>query len=397
MFLFCPLLAANMDKLTHSELDSLFLEQWDKPEYHIANTAKDETYLTNVEKEIFYYLNLVRINPELFATTYVKSFNGLPGFENHEVFKERKQSLIDSLVKMPAKEILYPSKIIYNEARCFAAEGGKTGIIGHSREGTECSARFAECCSYVDPDGLFIVLDLLMDVGDSNAKLGHRKMCLGDFGMLGVSVQPHSVNGNIAVLQFGYNPENIYKKANYTGHLTIDGKMHGKGTFTFENGNIYEGDWVEDTMHGKGKYTLPDNNTYEGEWANGKMHGKGVFTFSNGDKYTGEWKNGEKHGKGLFEFVDGDKYEGEWKNGEKDGKGIFTFSNGDRYEGEWANGRMHGKGVFIFASGDKYDGEWGNEKKHGNGIYIFANGMKLESEWLNDIRQECQKITFNPQ
>jgi hypothetical protein len=32
----------------------------------------------------------------------------------------------------------------------------------------------------------------------------------------------------------------------------VDGKFHGKGTFTFTNGNKYEGDFVDGKFHGKG-------------------------------------------------------------------------------------------------------------------------------------------------
>jgi hypothetical protein len=34
--------------------------------------------------------------------------------------------------------------------------------------------------------------------------------------------------------------------------------------------------------------------------------------FDNGDKYQGGWLEGMKHGFGVYEFADGSVYEGEW-------------------------------------------------------------------------------------
>lgn len=47
-------------------------------------------------------------------------------------------------------------------------------------------------------------------------------------------------------------------------------------------------------MHGKGTYYYADGGVYEGEWQDRKMHGKGRFTFPNGSVYEGDWKNDVK-------------------------------------------------------------------------------------------------------
>mmetsp|Transcript_14893 Transcript_14893/g.24406 ORF Transcript_14893/g.24406 Transcript_14893/m.24406 type:complete len:81 (-) Transcript_14893:6-248(-) len=54
---------------------------------------------------------------------------------------------------------------------------------------------------------------------------------------------------------------------------------------------------------------------YEGELnENGKPHGRGKWTYSNGNTYEGEWENGLKSGMGTFKWNDGGLYEGEWKD-----------------------------------------------------------------------------------
>jgi hypothetical protein len=39
-----------------------------------------------------------------------------------------------------------------------------------------------------------------------------------------------------------------------------------------------------------------------GDFVNGKKHGKGKYTFSNGDEYDGEWAEDKKHGAGKYVY-----------------------------------------------------------------------------------------------
>lgn len=40
--------------------------------------------------------------------------------------------------------------------------------------------------------------------------------------------------------------------------------------FTFENWDVYEGDFVDDTFQGKGVFRFVDGGVYEGDFVNGK-------------------------------------------------------------------------------------------------------------------------------
>jgi hypothetical protein len=46
-------------------------KKWNNPKYRLANTAKDENYLKESEKMVFYFLNLARMNPVLYRETFV--------------------------------------------------------------------------------------------------------------------------------------------------------------------------------------------------------------------------------------------------------------------------------------------------------------------------------------
>lgn len=74
----------------------------------------------------------------------------------------------------------------------------------------------------------------------------------------------------------------------------------------------------------------------------------GTFMFENGDMYKGQWKNGKQQGYGVYEFANGDVYKGAWKEGVMAGRGTYTYSNGDKYIGEWKEGKMNGRGHFYW-------------------------------------------------
>lgn len=48
------------------------------------------------------------------------------------------------------------------------------------------------------------------------------------------------------------------------------------------DGEVYEGEWVNDKAHGFGVYLHSDGSRYEGEWLNDKQHGTGIETWQDG-------------------------------------------------------------------------------------------------------------------
>ena len=77
----------------------------------------------------------------------------------------------------------------------------------------------------------------------------------------------------------------------------------------------------------------------------------GTFTYNSGDKYEGQWKDWLHHGKGTYTWLEGDRYEGGWKDGKFHGKGALTCldERGDKfeYQGNFRKGKYHGQGTFT--------------------------------------------------
>ena len=94
--------------------------------------------------------------------------------------------------------------------------------------------------------------------------------------------------------------------------------VNGIGTFTWDNGNKYVGEWKDSKRHGQGTYTGADGRNsfiYIGEWKDGKKHGQGTMDTEVGGEYVGEWKDDDMHGKGTFtDNYSGKTKTGVWKN-----------------------------------------------------------------------------------
>ena len=85
------------------------------------------------------------------------------------------------------------------------------------------------------------------------------------------------------------------------------------GAFTFENGQIYAGEWKSDKRNGQGTNTFPTGEIYVGEFKNDKFNGQGTFTYPTGEIYVGEFKNDKRNGQGTFKFPDGRTFSGLWQ------------------------------------------------------------------------------------
>ena len=80
-----------------------------------------------------------------------------------------------------------------------------------------------------------------------------------------------------------------------------------------------------------------NKNVYIGELKDGKPHGQGISTWENGVQYVGEWKDGKRHGQGRVTWKNGVKYVGEWKDGGKNTDDIITYDFEVIWIGEFRN------------------------------------------------------------
>ncbi len=170
------------------------------------DTGRDESYLTDDEKEIILLINKVRTNPALFAKTYLEERKNEGRFA---------LECYGQLLTWKPQEILKPSKALSFAARDHAQDMGDNGAVGHiSTKGTNATTRVElygaftgaftgpwENCSYGHSSPLDIILQLLID-NDVESR-GHRKNIMeSHIRFVGCSIKPHLLWGYNCVMDF---------------------------------------------------------------------------------------------------------------------------------------------------------------------------------------------------
>ena len=198
--------------------------------------------------------------------------------------------------------------------------------------------------------------------------------------------------------------------------------VNGKGTYKYENGDEYTGQWIDGNWKdGEGTYKYASGAAYTGQWKDGEKNGKGTYTNINGVNFLGNWvydklegknhvqvttvtldkiKQTEKpsnaqysgcfqgdceNGSGAYKYSNGNVYNGEWKDGERNGSGDYKNSNGNVYNGEWKDGKRDGQGTYKDSDGTVYTGQFKENSYNGQGTYTNINGVKFSGIWINDL------------
>ena len=115
----------------------------------------------------------------------------------------------------------------------------------------------------------------------------------------------------------------------------------------------------------------------------GLKQGKGTYSWLDGSIYEGDFDNDLRHGTGHFTWSNGEKYKGDYLKDQRTGLGIYTWPDGSFYEGSFLNGKRHGTGVFASSTGAKYEGEWFDDLRHGQGTLFDSDGRIIRGIWQN--------------
>jgi uncharacterized protein YkwD len=165
--------------------------------------------MTEEEKKVVFYINLVRLKPDLFAQTYYAKYLDSTKTKPTPFTTSLKTDL---LTRYKSMEVLTVKEDLTEEAKAHAIDTGKKGIMGHfSSDGMSYEARMkkfkgiygetAENCDYGNDKALNIVMYLLIDEGQGTAE--HRKTILDKkYKYIGVSIQPHKKHKWTCVMEF---------------------------------------------------------------------------------------------------------------------------------------------------------------------------------------------------
>ena len=131
---------------------------------------------------------------------------------------------------------------------------------------------------------------------------------------------------------------------------------------------------------------------YDGTFSNNKYNGKGTLVYENGDFFEGKFVNGKREGEGKEYYKNKQlKYRGKFENDlYNDTNGIFYEETGWYYTGEFRNGKKNGHCLYF----NNYN------KLVMDGTFIddeFIEG-KDYSKYLNKIKDLASSVkgVFSP-
>jgi MORN repeat len=169
----------------------------------------------------------------------------------------------------------------------------------------------------------------------------------------------------------------------YTGTICINtGKPHGSGRLEYEGGGSYQGDWTLGSWSGYGRHVKKNGDIYEGNFFDNTKHGMGCYRYRDGRrKFDGRYVMGQRVD-GQMTYGDGSIYKGQWSDGKRHGRGTYKFKDGSLYKGEFFHDVIHGVGQLVWPDGAKYIGEWNQGHRHGMGKEYMSDGrLRYEGRW----------------
>lgn len=202
-------------------------QKWTDAEFRRANTAANASYLTNEEKNVVMYMNLIRIDGEKFYYTfledYINNYNAkVRQYRNYNELRiTRSNSYYTSLLKhlrgVKNLQVFYPDDKLTMLSRGHAQDLNRNNLDTHeSSNGDKFSKRLSkyfpnramsENIDFGYSNSLDIVCHLLLDCGVPS--LGHRFNLLDQkykLNTVGVSIQPHPSYSWCAVIDFVAQP-----------------------------------------------------------------------------------------------------------------------------------------------------------------------------------------------
>ena len=164
--------------------------------------------------------------------------------------------------------------------------------------------------------------------------------------------------------------------------------------YTYSNGCVFIGILEDRKKTGYGTLTLPNGDIYEGNWVNDKLEGYSSHRYAARGEIYGNWINGQLIGKGRYSDPYGSIFEGEWTENNPSAYGVFKYSNGDEYKGYLKRGARNGHGVFLQQlEGNKIYANWDND-------YISENPISPDIDWpefssiMKEIYNDIDRLNF---
>ena len=157
---------------------------------------------------------------------------------------------------------------------------------------------------------------------------------------------------------------------------------------TYVNGDVYEGDWVENAREGHGTYWKHEYGRhraeYVGEWRRGKREGFGVFHDELGQRFEGDWVRSKRHGRGRQTAIANAEDREYQTDGSYDGGNPPGV---DLYEGDWVEGKREvsdTSGTYVIPIGHLSDNYLTHTSHQSHTYLIPIHTYRIPTSHLSD-------------
>ncbi|XP_059199040.1 alsin-like isoform X2 [Centropristis striata] len=193
---------------------------------------------------------------------------------------------------------------------------------------------------------------------------------------------------------YTFTGEGRFKDAQYTGGW-LAGRVHGRGTMKWPDGQTYSGNFKNGQEDGYGEIIIPNKvlnraDSYQGQWKDGKIHGFGKYKYASGEVYEGCFCDGQRHGYGMLSSgklakKSSSVFIGQWVHDRKTGYGVYDdITRGEKYMGLWLEEQRHGSAVVVTQVGVYYEGTFRDNKMCGPGLLVSDDDTALHGEFSDD-------------
>lgn len=170
---------------------------------------------------------------------------------------------------------------------------------------------------------------------------------------------------------------------------TLNNQPHGFGRKVHIDGALMVGEFCEGQAFGQGKWTACNGNVVEGQFVNDEFH-TGRITMKNGLVLEGTLVGGVLHGPGRLYHPGEGEFVGQFVNGLRQGPGHVTLPDGSVLEGTYVDNRLHGMTRQTEPNGDVHE----VEHIHGVSQAAFTRTTKAGDVMTGTRVKLAQNPTF---
>jgi hypothetical protein len=179
--------------------DRYYFEFMKKNPCKNPDIARNIPWLSEKEKDCYYWLNYARMNPKEFCDKHIVPLLG----DNEIQVRTHIVTLINYMYEMRPLNALTPDKKAYESAKCHAKNCGYYGLKTEYRMNNCKDLKYNESISYGDYSARDHIIRLLLDL--ENPNLENRYNCLDFYSSVGIASSFHFNKEEMIVFDFDKN------------------------------------------------------------------------------------------------------------------------------------------------------------------------------------------------